>query len=37
VIEIRLVRKYGHRNGERTRMPALMPLIYALAGCGHAP
>ena len=36
-IEIRLQRKYGHRNGERTRMPTLMPVMYALAGCGHLP
>src|SRR5215204_588983 len=34
-IEIRLVRKYGQRNGDLTRIPALMPLIYALAGCGQ--
>ena len=27
VIEIRLVRKYGHNRLERTRMPALMPLM----------
>src|SRR5688572_9113472 len=37
VIEMRLVRKYGQKNGERTRMPALMPLMYALARCGHLP
>ena len=34
---MRLVKKYGQKNGERTRMPALMPLMYALAGCGQAP
>src|ERR1043166_236106 len=28
---------YAHRNGERTRMPTLMPVMYALAGCGHLP
>ena len=32
VIEIRLQRKYGQRKGERTRMPTLMPVMYALAG-----
>ena len=36
-IEIRLAKKYGHRNGDRTRMPTLMPEMYALAGCGHVP
>src|SRR5262245_56986647 len=36
-IEMRLVRKYGQRNGERTRMPTLMPVMYALAGCGQRP
>ena len=36
-IEIRLAKKYGHRNGDRTRMPTLMPEMYALAGCSHLP
>ena len=26
-IEIRLASAYGHRNGERTRMPTLMPVM----------
>ena len=29
--------EYGQRNGERTRMPTLMPVMYALAGCGQRP
>jgi hypothetical protein len=32
-----LARTYGHRNGDRIRMPTLMPEMYALAGCGHLP
>src|SRR5262245_15824362 len=36
-IEIRLPNAYGHRNGDRTRMPTLMPVMYALAGCGQTP
>src|SRR3954468_18661667 len=28
---------YAHRNGDRTRMPTLIPVMYALAGCGHVP
>src|SRR5437773_85950 len=28
---------YVQRNGDRTRMPTLMPVMYALAGCGHLP
>ena len=27
VIEIRLHKKYGHKNGERIRMPTLMPVM----------
>jgi hypothetical protein len=27
VMEIRLVKKYGQTSGDRTRMPALMPLM----------
>ena len=27
VIEIRLASTYGHRNGERTRIPTLMPVM----------
>src|SRR5438270_7390455 len=37
VIEIRLASAYGHRNGDRTRIPTLIPVMYALAGCGHCP
>src|SRR5687768_12825218 len=37
VIEIRLPSQYGHKNGERTRIPTLIPVIYALARCGHRP
>src|SRR5688572_3063875 len=36
-IEIRLHRKYGQRNGERSRMPTLIPVMYALARCGQCP
>src|SRR5882672_3706668 len=28
---------YVQRNGERTRIPTLMPVMYALAGCGQWP
>src|SRR5438093_3004340 len=34
-IEIAAQSPYGHNAGERIRMPTLMPVIYALAGCGH--
>src|SRR5690349_3286085 len=37
VIVIALQRTYGQINGERTRMPTLMPEIYALARCGTFP
>ena len=36
-IEIRLRSTYGQRNGDRTRMPTLMPVMYALARCGQRP
>src|SRR5512138_1077165 len=36
-IETRLVSAYAHRNGDRTRIPTLMPVMYALAGCGQRP
>src|SRR6185436_18786992 len=36
-IEIRLASAYGHRNGDRTRIPTLIPVMYALARCGHRP
>src|SRR4029453_5897404 len=31
-IEIKLASTYGQKNGERTRIPTLIPVIYALAG-----
>src|SRR6476660_1256381 len=34
-IEIRLASAYGHRKGDRTRIPTLSPVMYALAGWGH--
>ena len=35
VIEIALHSANGQKAGERIRMPTLMPVMYALAGCGH--
>ena len=35
VIEIMLHSAYGQYAGERIRMPTLMPVMYALAGCSH--
>ena len=37
VIEIAEHSAYGQKAGERTRMPTLMPVMYALARCGHLP
>src|SRR5262245_18443832 len=34
-IDVRLARTYGQKNGDRTRMPTSMPVMYALAGWGH--
>ena len=35
MMEIAAHRAYGQNAGERTRIPTLMPLMYALAGCTH--
>ena len=35
MIEIAAHSAYGQKAGERTRMPTLIPLMYALAGCTH--
>src|SRR6185369_8486468 len=36
-IEMNAQSAYGHRNGDRSRMPTLMPVMYALAAYGHLP
>src|SRR5690349_16232914 len=36
-IDSRLQMMYGHSRFDRTRMPTLMPVMYALAMCGHFP
>src|SRR5580658_9737567 len=35
VMERRLQSAKGQKAGERRRIPTLMPVMYALAGCGH--
>ncbi len=37
MIEIALHNAYGQKAGERTRMPTLMPVMYALARFSHLP
>ena len=37
MIETTAHTRYGHTAGDRTRMPTLMPLMYALARFGNFP